>query len=411
MAKVGALLFSKSLITVLILGLVTSACSRETPPPNAGKPQTVPVKLQTVATSAVEDSYESLGKLEAAARVDLKPETEGRVSQILVTSGTRVTKGMPIVQLRPEKSQAEVGGAVANVNAARASLDNAQAQLKSAQADRVRATADLELQNQQFQRISQLVSQGALARQQLDQVRRDRDAARAALDAADEKIRAARATIDRENSTLKQAESTVALRTEELKETRVVAPIAGMVGDVPVKLGAYVKAGDILTTIIQNDTLDLNLPSIPADQGSKLRIGLPVQLFAPQDNNPLATGQISFISPQVNSNTQTILAKATFPNSEGNLRDGQNVKAKVIWNRSSGVLIPMTAVSTIAGQKFIFVAQEQGQSKLIARQKSVKLGKIQGNNYQVLEGLKPGEKIVISGGQNLSDGASIKPES
>lgn len=411
MAKVGALLFSKSLITILLLGLVTSACSRETPSPNAGKPQTVPVKLQTVATSPVEDSSEFLGNLEAATRVDLKPETEGRVSQIFVTSGTRVAKGTPIVQLRPEKNQAQVGGAVANVNAARASLENAQAQLKSAEADRVRAAADLELQNQQFDRISQLVSQGALARQQLDQVRRDRDTARATLAAADEKIRAARATIDQQNSALKQAQANVAVTTEDLRETRVVAPIAGVVGDIPIKLGSYVKTSDTLTSIIQNDTLELRL-SVPVEKASKLKIGLPVRLTTgAKSNDILATGRISFVSPQVDPQSQSILAKASFPNPDGALKDGQFVRSRVIWDRGSGVSIPTTAISRVAGQNFVFVAQPQGASKLIAHQKPVKLGSIQGNNYQVLEGLKPGEKIVVSGLLNLTDGAAIQPES
>jgi multidrug efflux pump subunit AcrA (membrane-fusion protein) len=67
-------------------------------------------------------------------------------------------------------------------------------------------------------------------------------------------------------------------------------------------------------------------------------------------------------------------------------------------------------VSRIEGKTFVYVAQTQGQSQLIARQKPVKLGSISGNNYQVLEGLQPGEKIVVSGLSRLSDGAAIIPE-
>lgn len=414
MAKVGASLSGK-LLNIVFLLFLTSACSKGGPPPGAGTPPPTLVKLQNVETSTVEESDQlSVSPLEAAARVDLKPETDGRVSQIFVSSGTRVAKGTPIVQLRPEKGQAEVGGAIANVNAARASLSNAQAQLKAAEADRVRAVADVELQNQQFTRISRLVSQGAFARQQLDQVQRDRDAARAALDASEERIRAARATIDQENSVLKQAQANVALRTEELKDTRVVAPMAGVVGDFRVKLGDYFKAGDTLTTIIQNDTLDVSL-TIPEKRTSQLRVGLPVQLLDPLDNKPLANGQISFVSPQVSNNTQTILAKATFPNPEGKLRDGQKVTAKVIWSRSPGVLVPTKAVSPMAGKDFVYVAQTQGQSQsqLIARQKAVELDKsrVQGDSYPVIKGLQPGEKLIVSGIQNLSDGVPIKPES
>jgi RND family efflux transporter MFP subunit len=413
MAKVGVLTFGKLLGSLLLPLFFISACSSGEAPPNAGKPQGVPVKLQNVENGTVEESSEYLGNLEAENRVDLRPETEGRVRQIFVSAGSSVAAGTPIVQLRPEKTQAEVGGAIANVNAAVASRTNAEAQIKAVEAQRVSDAATVDLQNQQYQRISGLVAQGALPKQQLDQVTRDRDAARATLNATEEKIRAARATLDQQNAALQQAQSTVESKNEDLKETKVVAPIAGVVGDVTVKLGDYVNTNQTLTSIIQNKTLNLSL-KISADRTSELRLGLPVQLIGDKDNDMLGTGRISFISPQVDAQNQQILAKASFPNPEGILRDGQKVRAKVIWKRSPGVAIPATAVSRVAGQTFIFVAQTQGgqgQSKLVARQKPIKLGEIQGNNYQVIEGVKPGEKIITSGLLNLSDGAPIIPQS
>jgi len=86
------------------------------------------------------------------------------------------------------------------------------------------------------------------------------------------------------------------------------------------------------------------------------------------------------------------------------------VRAKVIWGKRRGVLIPASAVSRVAGENFVYVAQK-GESKLIARQKPVKLGEIQGNNYQVIDGLQPGEKLIVSNIIKLSDGAAIIPES
>jgi RND family efflux transporter MFP subunit len=422
MTKVGAMLPGKSLSTVLLLAFLVGACSRGGAPPGAAKPPGVPVKLQRVETSTIEDSEDYFGKLEADRRVVLQPVVEGRVSQIFVSSGSRVAAGTPIVQIDPDKSQAEVSGAIANVNASRAALDNAQAQISSLEAERASAVADLELQNQQFTRISTLVSQGALAQQQLDQVTRDREKARADLNAIEKRIQAARASVDQANSTLKQAQANVTLRSEELKDTRVVAPIAGMVGDVTVKLGDSVNKDTSLTTITQNQTLNLQL-RIPTARSSQLRVGTPVQLKSETGDEILATGRISFVSPQANS--ALILAKASFANPEGILRDGQPVKARVIWNRTPGVLVPTTAVSRLGGEAFVFVAQkpekpqqgqpQQGQAQqkppqLVAHQKPIKLGSIQGNNYQVIEGLKPGETIVVSGILNLTDNAPIIPE-
>jgi multidrug efflux pump subunit AcrA (membrane-fusion protein) len=202
-----------------------------------------------------------------------------------------------------------------------------------------------------------------------------------------------------------------------------------MVGDVTVKLGDSVNKDTSLTTIIQNQTLNLQL-RIPTARSSQLRVGTPVQLKREKGDEILATGRISFVSPQANPDSQVILAKASFANPEGMLQDGQSVNATVIWERSPGVLVPTTAVSRLGGEAFVFVAQkpekplqgqpqqgqpQQGQPQqkppqLVAHQKPIKLGPIQGNNYQVIEGLKPGETIVVSGILNLTDGAPIIPE-
>jgi RND family efflux transporter MFP subunit len=124
----------------------------------------------------------------------------------------------------------------------------------------------------------------------------------------------------------------------------------------------------------------------------------------------VGTSQVFFISPKVDNQTQSVLIKSLLDNSKGQLRTGQFIRAKVILDKRLGVLIPTIAVSRIEGKTFVYVAQTQGQSQLIARQKPVKLGNISGKNYQVLEGLQPGEKIVVSGLSRLSDGAAIIPE-
>jgi multidrug efflux pump subunit AcrA (membrane-fusion protein) len=104
------------------------------------------------------------------------------------------------------------------------------------------------------------------------------------------------------------------------------------------------------------------------------------------------------------------MAKASFPNN-GRLRDGQFVRARVIWQSEPGILVPTTAVTRVAGNPFIYVAETgkapSGESQQIARQRPVKLGAIQGNSYQVQSGLSPGDQIIVSGILNLSDGAPI----
>ncbi len=206
---------------------------------------------------------------------------------------------------------------------------------------------------------------------------------------------------------------------DQLQDTNITAPFAGEVGNIIVKLGEYVAPGNPLTSVTENDPLELEL-AIPVQRRADLSTGLPVELEDTQGNT-LGRGSIIFVSPQVNANSQTILTQAQFPNPDGQLRDSQNVRARIIWSERSGVVVPTTAVTRVGGQAFVYVAQKaknqgqtqnqaQNQPQLIARQVPVELGEIQNNSYPVLEGLQAGDRIVVSGILNLANGAPIKPQ-
>ena len=99
--------------------------------------------------------------------------------------------------------------------------------------------------------------------------------------------------------------------------------------------------------------------------------------------------------------------KATVPNTQGKLRTLQFVQARVIWGTHPGLLLPVLAVSRVGGQYFAFVVEGQGKS-LIARQKEINVGQIVGNDYEVLDGLKAGERVVVEGSQELADGMPVR---
>jgi multidrug efflux pump subunit AcrA (membrane-fusion protein) len=84
------------------------------------------------------------------------------------------------------------------------------------------------------------------------------------------------------------------------------------------------------------------------------------------------------------------------------------VRARIVWKTGEGLVVPVTAVSRVNGQYFVFVA-ERADGKLVAHQRGIKVGSIVGDDYPVLEGIKPGEKVVISGAQKLVDGAPVAP--
>ncbi len=435
----------------------------------AKKPMVVPVKLATVETGTIRESSQFIGTLEASRSVPIKPRIEGRISQVAVKEGDRIKQGQVIITLESddvnaqllqqkaalERAQAnlaqlkagtrkeEVAQARAQVTQAQAKLRDAQsgsqpAEIQQAEAQVNSAQSDLELAQSRAKRYEKLQKDGAISQDTLDGYIKAQQSADAALVAAKkrlEQLRQSRGSDinelagaleqQKQNLTQKQNGS----RPEEIAQaraqvtqaaaqvqaaqvqqqyTKVVAPFAGIIGAIPVKVGEYVGKGDHLTTLTKNDSLELNI-NIPLNQAKLLRLGLPVQMLNAQ-GKVTAGGKLSFISPNASSDSQTVLVKAIFTNFGGQLMNLQSVQTRVIWDQRPGILIPVTAVSYLAGKTFVFVAEPEAETQtLVAKQKPVKLGAIEGNNYQLIEGLKPGEKFVVSGILSLRNGAEIKP--
>jgi len=124
----------------------------------------------------------------------------------------------------------------------------------------------------------------------------------------------------------------------------------------------------------------------------------------------IADSRISFISPQVDDTTQSVLIKARIANNEDKLRNLQFVRARVVWGVRQGPVVPVLAVTRLGGQYFVFVADDQS-GKLVAHQKPLRVGDMVGNDYVVLDGIKPGDKVIVSGTQYLVDGAPVVPQS
>lgn len=377
-----------------------------------GQPPT-PVQLEQVSADTVQEFSEFVGALEAQNKVALRPEVSARVVEVLVTPGQRVEAGTVIAQLRADQTRAEASGAAADVAASSAAVTTNQARVRAADAERARAAADVELQNREYERTRLLVAEGALSQQELDRAANQRATALASLRVAEENLGAAQAALAETQAQLGRARADQEVAREDVSDRRLTAPIAGVVGDIPFKVGDLVTSSDTFTNIIQNGTLELNL-SVPIERAPDLRVGLPVELLD-ATGQAVSRGQISFISPEVNAGQQSVLAKASFQN-DGALKDGQFVRTRVIWSSKPGVLIPTVAVTRIAGQTFVFVAEpgegttEDGKPQQIARQRQVTLGEIQGNAYQVISGVESGEQVVVSGVLNLQDGAPIMLE-
>ena len=398
-------------LTTSILTL-TVACGQGGPAAvvgGSGGPPASPVKLATVESGSIDDTSEYLATLKSRKSVTLQPQVNGQVVKILVQPGEKVAAGTPLIQVNADRQQAAVSGLVAAAESGQADLESARATLVSNQADRLSRVSDLKFQQQRHNRYVELRSEGAVSQQDLDQYRNNLDAAKANLNAQDAKINAQRALIAKSERALQQSLANTREQKVQLQYYGITAPFAGTVGDIPVKVGDYVTPSTQMTTVTQNRPLEVNL-SVPAEKASQLRQGMSVKLLDPQ-GKAIGNSRVFFIAPSINQ-TQLILIKALFENAADRLRADQLVQASVVWDQRPGVLVPTVAISRVAGQDFVYVAQQdQSSNKLVARQKPVTLGAIQGNSYQVLKGLNPGEKIVVSGILKLSEGAPIVAES
>ncbi len=325
----------------------------------------VSVKIETARVVPVDDATEYVAALKSRDSAVIMPQVEGEITRILVRSGQRVAPGTLLMEIDPAKQQATV---------------------KSQEDTRAAKRAALEYAQQHYERVKGLQTAGISSQADLDQARSGLDSARAELQSLEAQVR----------------EEQVQLRYH-----RVAAPTAGIVGDIPVRVGDRVTVSTMLTTVDRPGGLEAYV-NVALERAPRLRVGLPVQILD-SSGTELAKSRITFISPRVDDQTQTVLVKAPIPNEEGTLRTAQFVRARIVWETHEGPVVPVLAVSRIGGRSFAFVAVEE-KGALVARQKALRLGDIVGNDYVVLEGIKPGDRVIVSGTQFLADGVPVSPQ-
>jgi RND family efflux transporter MFP subunit len=160
----------------------------------------------------------------------------------------------------------------------------------------------------------------------------------------------------------------------------------------------------MLTTIDQGGGLEVYI-NVPVQEAQNLRVGLPVHLV--DDHGAIvSTEKVTFVAPSVDAATQSVLAKAAVEKA-GFLRTEQFVRAQIVWTQSPVLTAPMVALNRINGQFFAYVAEPGDKGATVARQRAVEPGPLVGNDYVVKSGLKPGEKLIVSGVQKIRDGSPV----
>lgn len=357
-------LFGAALLVLCAVGSACNGTSAKGDQPQ-GPPPT-PVKIELARAVPLQDTTEYVATLKSRDAAIIMPQVEGQITKIEVRSGDHVSPGTVLMQLDASKQQATVN-----------TLEH----------NRAAQQATLQWANQQYDRANGLFSAGVVSKQDLDQAKSTLDSAQAQLRALDAQLQEQRV---------------------QLHYYRVTATTSGIVGDIPVRVGDRVTTTTPLTTVDRPGSLEAYV-YVPVERSSQLRMDMPVQIVDGQ-GNVIADSRVSFISPQVDNTTQTVLIKARIANNEDKLRNEQFIRARIVWGTHNGPVVPILAVSRIGGQYFAFVAEDQN-GKLLAHQKPLRLGEMIGNDYVVLEGIKPGDKVIVSGTQYLVDGAPVAPQS
>jgi|SRR6267142_1416712 len=347
----------------LLAGLAAASvgCGNKTAANNAA-PGPMPVQVQVAETKTIPDASEYLSVLKSRHSSAINPQVEGQIVKIFVKSGDHVKAGEPLLQIDPLKQEATVSSQEAGRAAQEANKRYAQISLE---------------------RAKKLLDAGVISKQEYDNAQTTYDAADAQLRAVEEQVRTQKV---------------------ELKYYQVSSPMDGIVGDIPVHVGDRVSVSSLLTTVDEPGALEAYI-YIPIDRSKDLKMGLPVRLLD-ESEKPLAATSVTFISPQVDTETQTVLAKAAVPNTTAKLRIAQQVRAQITWGIHQGPVVPILAVVRINGEYFAFVASHES-SGTFARQKVLKVGEPLGNDYPVLSGVKGGEHVITSGTQFMQDGMPV----
>lgn len=388
--------------------LLLYGCGQHGAPASATfAPPVASVQLDEVRLGPVTESSRFSATLNSRRSVSLHPRVSGLVKEIYVRSGDKVVPGGKLMLIDQEKQQASVDSFEAQVSSGQADVQSARETLKSLEADKVSRLSELKLAQQEYLRAKDLHSQGAVSAQEEDNRTNQLRVAESQVVSTEAKIRAQQSLLAKMEMQVKQHRASVHEQGVELHYHTIHAPFAGTVGDVPIKLGDYVTPDTVLTSVTQNRPLEVYV-SIPTEYSNRIRNGMTVELIS-ASGGLLGKAKVFFVAPNVDNSNQTVLVKAIYENSDEKLRAGQMVTSRVLWKTEPGVLVSTPAVIHLTGQDFVFVAEPQGKN-WVAKQKLVKLGDIEGNAYRVISGLQPGQKIVVSGIQNLTDGMAIQPK-
>ena len=353
-----------------LLALLIWAFYPKPPPRRFGPQGPQAVGVATVVNAPINVTLNALGTVTPLATAMVRPQVSGLLTKLYFTEGQMVKAGDLLAQIDPRTYQA--------------ALDQVKGQLARDQANLANAKVDLG-------RYQALAAQNAISNQQLS--------AQEALVRSDSGIVAA----DQANV------ETAAIN---LGYTRIVSPVSGRVGLHLVDIGNIVSAGQATGIVVVTELSPISvLFTVPEDNISQVvaRVSsgatLSTDVYDRSQTTKIASGKLATVDNVIDPTTGTVKLRAIFDNGDSKLFPSQFVNVRLLVDTlQNQTVIPVSAVQRGSDGTFVFVVTPDKT----ASQRTVKLGVQDGDKVAVLDGLKPGDTVVVDGADRLRDGADIE---
>jgi membrane fusion protein (multidrug efflux system) len=389
---------SGALLAIILLIVVTHSAAKSSTPSS-------PLAAVEVAVAEQRDVPiygEWIGTLTGQVNADVKAQVTGYLLARNYKEGSFVHKGQVLFEIDSRPFQAALDQAKGQLAQAQAQLIQDEAQLATAQANQHKSQLDVE-------KYEPLAKADAVSKQDFDDANQTNLANKAQVQAAAAAIAAAKAQIQASQAAVETAGINLGF-------TRIVSPIDGIAGIAPAQVGDLVSTSSgPLTTV---STLDPIRDYFTVSEQEYLALQKQfsdsnadhwkLQLILADGTTYPHEGEFYFADRQVNQNTGAIQLAALFPNPGNILRPGQYGKVRAVTRmQSNALLIPQAAVTEQQGSYLVAVVGQDGRVAM----RPMQVGERTGTMWVIQEGLKPGDRVVVEGQQNLRPGmpVQIKP--
>lgn len=409
---------------VLLIGatIFMSSCGGATPKTEAATPPPVTVVVADVVEKNVPIFSEFVGQTKAHETIELRARVEGMLQKVYFREGTPVQRGQLLFSIDPREYVASVQSAKALL--AKAESDLAQAKVRTdviqAQAELADAEATRSKTQQDLRRIEPLAKENAVTQLELDAAVAADKSSKASVDAKQANLKnleaAVKYTIERAAAEVMASNARVTKAQLDLSYCNIYSPISGIIGFKNVDVGNLVGRGEatLLATVSSSDPLlvDFALSEVDflnlTEPGSvgKPKEGRRIDLMLSDDSMHPYPGSLRVVDRKVDPTTGTLKVEVQFRNPGSYLRPGQFARIRaVVANRENALLIPQKAVQEMQGAKTVMVVD--ASNKVAVR--TITVGEKSDDYIVVLEGLNPGERVIVEGMQKVRPGAEVNP--